>query len=373
MNNYLTEADEIELVHLIKNVVEENVEYAENQDGYGQVRQIRELIRRIQKIELVKGSSASEIPQGLRETMKYLKEKAISEYLPSLTEALDEDYQEETALDEKCRLTPTLREFMTEQDAHEQIQKHIVWLRDLIIESGEERLYEICRFFFCAQNTCDSERALKRRMSQAKIPSSWWDEIFKKFYAQTTSLQGTVSFCPYCGKLLTDNHFETSPVCRYFQQESETRQPIVKTFSGSEALYHLNPQVIKSIVIPNLGEQFLRDRLLEHPNVIEVVMYPFFDAYDLMVKTKTQTYWLDVKDYRFPFSLVHYFMREEQQAKKLSKPTQEGVEAKNVFLIVPKHRVKMASRDYMSKLKQGLMRVNIKAKSEDEFIHQFLD
>ena len=369
----LTEADEIELVHLIKNVVEKNVEHVENKDGYGQARQIRELIRRIQKIELIKGSPASTIPQGLRETMTYLMNESISDYLPALSENLDEDYREETALDEDFCLTPTLSTFMTEYDAHEQIQKHIIWLRDKIIALGENELYEICRFFFCAENTYDTRKKLIRKMTTAKIPASWHEDILQKFYVQTTSMEGTVDFCCYCGELMSDQHLHRSEVCRHFYQENGEQTVLSKTFKGSDALYRLDPQVVRSIVIPNLGEQRLRDRLLAHPKVLEVEMYPYFDSYDLKVRTATQTYWLDVKDYKMAGALVYYFKREQAQAKKLANPQREEVKASNVYLIVPKHRVQMSKRDYLTKLRAGLGKVQIKAKSEDEFIQQFLD
>lgn len=372
MAMFLTEADEIELVHLIKNVIEKNVEHVENEDGYGQARQIRELIRRIQKIELVKGAPVSRIPQGLRDVMAYLSEESICDYLPALSENLDEDYREETALDD-YRLTPTLSAFITEYDAHEQIQKHIVWLRDKIIALGENQLYEVCRFFFCAENSYDTHKNLIRKMIKAKIPASWHEDILQKFYIQTTSIEGSLDFCRYCGELMSDDHLHRSEVCRHFYQENGTQEVLTKTFKGNDALYRLDPQVVRSIVIPNLGEQRLRDRLLAHPKVLEVEMYPYFDSYDLKVRTASQTYWLDVKDYKMAGALVYYFKREPAQARKLANPQREDVKASNVYLIVPKHRIQMSKKDYLSKLKAGLVNVQIKAKSEDEFIQQFLD
>lgn len=77
-------------------------------------------------------------------------------------------------------------------------------------------------------------------------------------------------FCPYCGNPLTNEHLETSKVCRHFKQTDFFFKPITKSFNITEEVYCFDEKVVKSIVIPNIGEQRLRNLLLTIPGVIEV-------------------------------------------------------------------------------------------------------
>lgn len=369
--NQPTLADEEIIVHLIKDLVENDDSSKKGDKKHTLVKKTRELIRRIQHMELSYGGPIDEIPQTIKDLVKYLKTQPISRYLPLLSQDLDIEYQKEFALGRYNQLTSPILELITENDAHEQIQKHIVALREKIIHSGKEEFYEICRFFFSAANNFETRNNLKRRMTKLKIPASWQDEIIQNFYVSTGNEKFAKEFCPYCGEPLTNEHFEASKVCRHFKQTDASFKPLTKSFGMAEDVYRFDDQVVKSIVIPNIGEQRLHDRLLTIPEVIEVVMYPYFDSYDLKVVTEARTFWLDVKDYQYPRSLAEYFAKEPKQARKLLRPHQADVRAEDVFLLIPKHRIELSSNQYLNRLQTNLKNRNlsrIKVLGEDDFI-----
>jgi hypothetical protein len=148
--NQPTLADEEIIVHLIKDFIEGEGLFKKSDKKYSKVKKTRELIRRIQYMELSYGRVVDDIPQTIRDLVNYLKTQPISRYLPLLSQDLDIELQKEFALGRYNQLTPAILELITEDNAHEQIQKHIVALREKIIKSGKEEFYEICRFFFCS-------------------------------------------------------------------------------------------------------------------------------------------------------------------------------------------------------------------------------
>ena len=159
--NQPTLADEEIIVHLIKDLVENDDSSKKGDKKHTLVKKTRELIRRIQHMELSYGGPIDEIPQTIKDLVKYLKTQPISRYLPLLSQDLDIEYQKEFALGRYNQLTSPILELITENDAHEQIQKHIVALREKIIHSGKEEFYEICRFFFSATNNFETRNNLK--------------------------------------------------------------------------------------------------------------------------------------------------------------------------------------------------------------------
>ena len=369
--NQPTLADEEIIVHLIKDFIEGEGSFKKSDKKYSKVKKTRELIRRIQYMELSYGRVVDDIPQTIRDLVNYLKTQPISRYLPLLSQDLDIELQKEFALGRYNQLTPAILELITEDNAHEQIQKHIVALREKIIKSGKEEFYEICRFFFAAENNFETRNNLKRRMTKLKIPASWQDEIIQNFYVSVGNKKLSKEFCPYCGNPLTNEHLETSKVCRHFKQTDFFFKPITKSFDITEEVYCFDEKVVKSIVIPNIGEQRLRNLLLTIPGVIEVVMYPYFDSYDLKVVTKTRTFWIDVKDYQYPRSLAQYFAKEYKQAQKLLRPRQTDIRPEDVFLLIPKHRIEISSDQYLKRLRTNLENRNlsrIKVISEGDFI-----
>ena len=93
--NQPTLADEEIIVHLIKDFIEREGLFKKSDKKYSKVKKTRELIRRIQYMELSYGRVVDDIPQTIRDLVNYLKTQPISRYLPLLSQDLDIELQKE--------------------------------------------------------------------------------------------------------------------------------------------------------------------------------------------------------------------------------------------------------------------------------------
>lgn len=329
---------------------------------------IKEVMTRLNKVEM-----ENETPRFVHhagDVMTYLKEMPMNHYLPmTIQEQVEEVYQEEVALDYEDRLTEIFCSLIEWDSAGEASQKTIMKIRQMIKEEGlGEDVYATCRLFLSAENVLETHQTLKKKLVDLNLPIGIVNKILKSFYVNVGNLSGKKRLCSCCGREWSRAHLEKSPVCHYYYQAKDGwHEPIEKTFNGDLSVLRLDEKVIESIVLPNLGEIRLRDRLLALKQV-EVIMYPGCDDYDLKVIVGNKVFLIDLKDFRTASGLVQHIKHDAYGLSKLTEPNHYNVPVEHVFLVVPKHRLHVSETSYLESAKEGLASVRVQVISEDEFV-----
>ena len=368
-----TETEEYKLIYAINDLItqlrrktERDVQGVQMKDA---ATLIKEVMLRINKIEIAKPQPNFVHHAG--ELITYLKDVPMDQYLPmTLKENVEEDYHQEVALDYNNRLTEIFCSLMKEESAGESSQKNIMKIRKMIREEelGED-VYAACRLFLRAENVLETKENLQERLIDADIPITIINKMIHSFYVSVGKLSGEKWICPCCGLEWSRAHLEQSDVCNYYFQTKECwYEPIKKTFNGEDQVLRLDDEIIESIVMPNLGEIRLRDRLLTLKNV-SVVMYPGCDDYDLKVAIGNHMYLIDLKDFRKAAGLIQHLRNDLYGLDKLRKPNKYDVPVNHVFLVIPQHRLGISEPSYLEKVKE-LKNDGVQVLSENEFVQQ---
>lgn len=367
-----TEAEEYKLVYAINELISQlrgnNRRDLKDTTMRKPASLIKEVMVRINKVEILKDQPNFVHHAG--QLMNYLKSIPMNEYLPFIMkENVEEDYQEEVALDYENRLTEIFCSLMKEETAGESSQKNIMKIRQMIKDEGlGEEIYAACRLFLRAEHVLDTRKNLKSKMLKEGIPVTIMNIMLHSFYVNVGQLSGKKRLCPCCGGEWSRSHLEQSPVCQYYYQTKECwYEPIEKNFNGEEVVLRLDDEIIESIVLPNLGEVRLRDRVLLLGKV-KVVMYPGCDDYDLKIITEKATYLIDLKDFYKASGLIQHIKNDAYGLAKLTKPNNYQVPIDQVFLVIPQHRLAISEADYLGKVKDGLASKNVRVLSEEELV-----
>lgn len=372
-----TEAEEYKLIYAINDLITQLKRKNERDVQGVQMKNaatlIKEVMLQINKIEIAKPQPNFVHHAG--ELITYLKDVPMDQYLPAtLKKKVDTAYHQEVALDYEDRLTEIFCSLIEHDSAGEASQKNIMEIRRMIREGGlGDEVYAACRLFLNAKNVVDTYENIKKELTKLNLPMEIVSKILKSFYVEVGCLSGKKRFCPCCGREWSRNHLEQSPVCNYYYQSKECwDKPLEKTFEGNKMVIQLVDKVVNSIVMPNLGEIRLRDRLLDLKNV-EVVMYPGCDDYDLQVIVGNQAFLVDLKDFAEAAGLVQHITHDSYGLAKLTEPNHYDIPVDHVFLVIPKHRLSISENPYLSKVKTGLKKAQVQVASEDEFVQKIQD
>ena len=348
--------NEVELLKLIEGSFEANMRIPAKEDFKKRLTEKQLLLRKINVLLLRDGAPFNEIPKNIQELIEFLETKTIEDLFPKLSDGLDE-IKEEPILNWDYSLSQEVKGLIEEENYEEELQKQIMKIRALIIEkelSNEQ--YEFCRLFFTPERTLMTQDDLLIELASCDIDFSLIKEMSERFYYQKQYI-GEVLICPICGKKWTDDHFDKFSLCKELSEELKKKTPLKKVFDESDVVCELNPETIKYTLIPNIGEILLKSRLevmLKRLGVtFEIIMYPNFDEYDMIIKIDGKVFLIDVKDYQRPKKLATHFNERDDARYKLTNPNRED-DVEGVFVVVMDYRVNIYGQTYISELRKSI-------------------
>lgn len=112
--------------------------------------------------------------------------------------------------------------------------------------------------------------------------------------------------CPNCGWTLTEQNgawrCNKDHTCRQLSNFTN-----VKFFSfDQEKVYRMTSGIQKYTLLPGMAEEKIATRLRKKG--YSIIIYPEVDQDDIAIEFDYQTIYVDVKDYRNPYTLAHYLI-----------------------------------------------------------------
>lgn len=345
----MTNASEIKILDGLKTVFGEQ-DHEDKNEVSSKFKKLTDLRREIVPILIKKGIiTVISMPRNNSDFLKLLKSINIDDIFTELIKD-DEDMYEGIPLLDGSFLSADAILLLEENCVYKELQERILRIKSMIQEKRlPSEQYEKVRLFFNAETTMIKNEDLITAMITKGIDSSLINEIRNLFYIQS-SHHGKISLCPICGRVWEGNHFEKNQLCKQLSVELRKEKPIVKEFNESDVVFELNESTIKYTLIPNIGEELLRDKLQAAYPTSTVEMYPNFDEYDLLLKLNGKEIALDVKDYSDPKVLAEHFINSKHAVNKLMK-----LGYGNAYIVVMNYRANLRP-NYIKTLKEKLSR-----------------
>jgi len=168
-------------------------------------------------------------------------------------------------------------------------------------------------------------------------------QMVKKCYEEILQPIQNYRKCPHCGWTLSYQNgrwlCNKESICRYFTS-FERLERFSNEYEDSR-VYRLIPGIQRYTLLTGIIENEIFMKLKKYDSII----YPEIDRYDIAITTGGRTIHIDVKDYKSPVMLAHFF--NEKPQNELEKYQE------NVFVLVPNYRVKQQP-GYITQFKKKL-------------------
>ncbi len=292
-------------------------------------------------------------PTNISELINFMKTENMDAYL-------GDDFPSEPFINYNLEVNEYILEETKEKDEKEKVQKIMKNLLDCCREKYNEQNdsywddeYKEARKFISNTYLIEKVRLdsnLELMFSNETI------KMIQDMYIQRNIGDEKLIICPVCGKPLdfTNEKGSCTEICKYYRVKDKLEDR-TKVINPKKKYVELSKGIYKYVLLPNIGEIKIYEKLCAKFKDLEVTLYPNIDEFDIRISNGDICINLDVKDHTNPNSLAKN-LKENSNLSKFNKD-------KYCFLVIPDHRVeiykKNNSKNYMNELNKTLQNEEI--------------
>ena len=333
-------AEQIELVYAIENFINKEDTISEKIDLSNKAIDLL--------INQMVNKQKYNFPTNISELINFMKTETMDTYL-------GDTFPSEPFINSKLEVNEYILEETKEKDEKEKVQKKMKKLLDYCREKYNEQNdiywddeYREARKFISNTNLIEKVRL------DSNLESMFSNETIKMIqdmYIQRNISDEKLIICPVCGKPLdfTNEKGSCTDICKYYRVKDKL-EDIIKIINPKNKFVQLSEGIYKYVLLPNIGEIKIYEKLCAKFKDLEVTLYPNIDEFDISISNGDICINLDVKDHVNP-RILSRNLKENSNLYKFSKD-------KYCFLVIPNHRVeiyrKTKGKNYMSELSNEL-------------------